>query len=98
MENNTTELEKAIAKLQNFIGAAVLTFFLYLIFYIPGLIINILYLLEAKRIEKIAGQKPAGYGCLIALLILGAIPLIISIVFISMMGNIDFDELLKEFR
>jgi len=70
------EIEKAIARQKGYIGASVITFFVYWLFYLPGLIVNLLYLNDAKKTAKIAGQKPAGYGCLVALLVIGLFPLI----------------------
>lgn len=60
---------RAAAQMKDFTTPAVVTFFLYLLFFIPGLIVNIMYLNEAGRIKKIAGRQPTGMGCLQALLI-----------------------------
>ena len=68
-------MEKTLAQMKNFIGEAVLVFFLYMFFYLPGLIVNILYYIESRRIEKLAGQKPAGQGCLVVLLVWGVLVL-----------------------
>lgn len=83
MSDEHTTTEKNLARLKNFIGEAVLVFFLYLFFYAPGLVVNILYFMESKRIEKIAGQKPPGQGCLLVLLVWGIFILVGSIFFFS---------------
>ena len=67
------ELEKAIARQKSYIGPAIITFIVYWLFYLPGLIVNLLYLSDAKKTAKIAGQKPSGYGCLVVLLVIGLV-------------------------
>ena len=47
---------------------AIITLVLYIFMWIPGLIANIVYLLEAQKTKDITGTNPDGYGCLIALL------------------------------
>ena len=61
---NISDAERLFAKMKSYIGPSILVFFLYLIFYFPGLIANYIYRKEAKRMEKIAGQKLPGTGCL----------------------------------
>ena len=73
------DMEKAIARQKSYIGPAILTFFVYWLFYLPGLIVNLLYLKDANRTARVAGQKPSGYGCLIVLFILGIFPFIITV-------------------
>ena len=52
-------------------GSAFLVWLLYYIgFYIIGLILNFMYLSEAKRIERETGISPSGKGCLSLLLFL----------------------------
>jgi hypothetical protein len=36
--------------------------------WLPGLIANIVYFLEAQKTKDITGTSPAGYGCLVAML------------------------------
>lgn len=76
------ELERALARTKSYIGPAVLVFFLYTLLYIPGLIINRMYLTEAHEMEQIAGRKLPGTGCLTTLLWLGILPAIILVVLI----------------
>jgi hypothetical protein len=74
------ELETAILRTQDLTSAAVLTFILYLFFWLPGFIVNLVYMEKASRIKIITGRQPAGAGCLIVLLCLFVIaPLIIII-------------------
>lgn len=69
----------------SFTNKAVLTFFLYWLAYIPGLIFNIMYLNEANNIKKETGRTPEGMGCLWATLIGSFVPVLFvcMIVFIS---------------
>lgn len=53
---------------------AIITLVLYLFLWIPGLIANIVYLLEANKTKQVTGTTPDGYGCLWALLCVVAAP------------------------
>ncbi len=65
---------RAIAMNKSFVGKAWLTFALYYFGVgILGLIFNIVYLREAKKVEDITGFAPSGKGCLVWLLILQGI-------------------------
>ncbi len=70
------EIEGAAACRRSYDGAALLTFFVYLLGYLPGLVVNIYFLAEARRTARIAGRSPAGLGCLWGLLLVGLLPLI----------------------
>jgi hypothetical protein len=59
---------------------AVITLFLYLVLGIPGLIANIVYLVEARKTKMITGTTPDGYGCLWALLIAVCCVVVISVI------------------
>ena len=56
--------ERLHARMKSYVGPSILVLFLYLLFYIPGLIANYVYRKEAKQMEHIAGQKLSGTGCL----------------------------------
>lgn len=65
---------------RSFIGSAFIVLILYIFFWIVGLVLNIVYLREAKMEQYATGYPPEGKGCLIALLwIMGIIPVILSI-------------------
>lgn len=68
MVENISEAERAAARMKSYIGPFVLTIFLYTLFYIPGLIVNLMYWQDAKRMSKIAGRKLPGTGALGALI------------------------------
>jgi hypothetical protein len=48
----------------SFTGKAVITLVLYWIFYVPGLIANILFYKEAREVKRVTGRAPQGMGCL----------------------------------
>ncbi|MBE7535446.1 MAG: hypothetical protein HS124_06920 [Anaerolineales bacterium] len=61
---NIPDAERVFARMKSYIGPSILVFFLYLLFYFPGLVTNYIYRKEAKRMEHIAEQKLPGTGCL----------------------------------
>lgn len=63
-----TDMERAAARTKSYTGTAVLAFFLYWILWPAGLIVNWVYLREAKRMERIAGESLPGQGCLAIML------------------------------
>ena len=65
---------------QSFTTPAVICMVLYCVLWLPGLIANIVYLVEARKVKELTGTTPQGYGCLWALLVVVAIvPPIIGI-------------------
>lgn len=54
----------------DFTTKAVVTAVLYAVFWFPGMIGNVLWWLEAKRIKDRSGSAPPGYGCLLWMFIL----------------------------
>ncbi len=59
-----TELAVALAMQKSFTGKAFLTWFLYWILWFPGMIMNLVFLSEARRVARITGESPSGTGCL----------------------------------
>jgi len=53
---------------RSFTTPAIITLVLYCVLWVPGLIANIVYLMEANKIQQITGQAPEGKGCLTAML------------------------------
>lgn len=82
----TDDMERAIARQKSYVGAAVITFLVYWLFYLPGLIVNVLYLADARKTARVAGSAPAGLGCLWIMLILGLLPLIVILLLMSSCG------------
>jgi hypothetical protein len=64
-----------VAPPPEYTGKAVIVLILYFLAYIPGLIVNIVFLAEASRTKAQYGSAP-GMGCLVALLILPLIALV----------------------
>lgn len=67
-------MRRALAEAKSYTTQAVITFFLYGLFWLPGLIFNIMYLNEARENQRIVGRPPAGMGCLWLLLWFNIIP------------------------
>jgi hypothetical protein len=53
---------------RSFTTQAVIALVLYFVLWLPGLIANIVWYLEARNIEQQTGRAPDGKGCLSALL------------------------------
>jgi cytosine/uracil/thiamine/allantoin permease len=77
--SNITEAEQTAARMKSYTGSAVLVFILYLVFWLPGLIVNLMYYNEAKRMQRIAGQSLPGVGCLSVMLWLNVIAIVLGI-------------------
>ena len=87
-EQQINDLEKALARQKSYVGPAILTFFLYVFFFIPGLIANLLYFKDARAKARIAGKKPTGYYALVVLLCWAAFPFIaFAIVLLAILGG-----------
>ncbi|MEP7285148.1 MAG: hypothetical protein ABI947_05195 [Chloroflexota bacterium] len=81
------EFQKALANTRSFTGSAVLTLFMYWFFWLPGLVVNILFLREARQVSRQIGRDPSGTGCLYFLLIVNLIPILGGfMMFASMIG------------
>lgn len=63
-----TERRRA-AVARDYTTPAVLTLVLYFVMWLPGLIANIIYYLQAAEDERLVGHPPRGKGCLLAMLI-----------------------------
>jgi len=61
-----TERQKAAAT-RNYVTPAVITLVLYFILWVPGLVANIVYYLQASNDQTLVGRAPEGKGCLIVL-------------------------------
>ncbi len=68
------------ARLKSYTWHALATLLLYLFFFIPGVIANIMFCQEAARMERIAGGRLPGAGLLRFMLgLVAAIPLLILV-------------------
>ncbi len=67
---------------RNYVTPAVITLILYLVFWLPGLVVNLVYLSHAGQDERASGVAPEGKGCLTALLwVFGILPVGASVLF-----------------
>ena len=81
-----SESERAIARQKDYIGACVVTFLLYAscFFWIPGVIINIMYLSAARKTRDVSGVEPTGrFGLQLMLFLFFVLPLVAFVVFIN---------------
>lgn len=63
------ELRVALARDKSYTTSAFITLVAYWLAWLPGLVLNIVWLREARENERIAGQTLPGVGCLRWLLI-----------------------------
>jgi hypothetical protein len=61
---------QAFAGVPDFTTKAVITAILYALLWLPGVVANILWWLEAHRVKKQSGIEPTGYGCLLWMFII----------------------------
>jgi hypothetical protein len=79
------EERRRVAATRDYTTPAVLTLVLYFVMWLPGLIANIIYYLQAAEDERISGYPPRGKGCLLALLIVWiAVPLVATVMICAM--------------
>lgn len=64
-----SELAVAMAAQKSFTGKAFFVWFLYWLLWLPGVVMNFVYLSEAKQVEQVTGVAPPGKGCLWVLII-----------------------------
>jgi len=65
--NNSLD-KRSAARMQSFTTKAVAVLVLYWVLYLPGLIANVIFYREAKRMEHIADADIPGTGCLATML------------------------------
>jgi hypothetical protein len=71
MAVNQNDVFKAEAAPKGYADAVVLVFFLYLLLWIPGLVANVFYLRQARRMERLTGTSLTGTGWLVVQLVFG---------------------------
>lgn len=70
------------AMTRSYLTPAIITLILYFVFWLPGLIVNIVYFVSAQETKRQSGGRaPEGYGCLLAMLLVWTI---IPIAFIGL--------------
>ena len=70
-------MRRFAAEQRSFTTPAVITLVLYVVLWLPGLIANIVYLRDAKQVERVTGRAPEGMGCLWALLAVAIAPVLL---------------------
>jgi hypothetical protein len=73
----------AVASMRDYTTPAVITLVLYWVFWLPGLITNLVYWARARADRNITGIAPGGMGCLVALFwVLGVLPVAIGFIIV----------------
>lgn len=93
-----TELAVALAAQKSFTGQAFFVWFLYWLFWIPGFVMNIVYMNEASSVKKITGVSPSGSGCLTFLFFVHVLLPLIVVVLILVTGGSLLHSLTGIFR
>ena len=69
---------------KNYTVHAIVALVLYTFLWIPGLILNVVFLNQANRDQREAGKAPEGKGCLLWLLwVFGIIPVVVIVLLIA---------------
>lgn len=63
------QYESLSARQKSYVGPAIITWIAYGFFWLPGIIFNLMYLSEANKMQKKAGESLPGVWCLWVLLI-----------------------------
>jgi len=75
-----TEAAKAVIG-KNYTVYAIAALAMYTFLWIPGLVLNVVFLNQANRDQRETGQAPEGKGCLLWLLwVFGIIPFVVIMV------------------
>jgi hypothetical protein len=93
-----TDLAVALAAQKSFTGNAFFTWVLYWFGWLPGVIMNFVYLNEAKGVQKLTGQSPPGMGCLTLLIITHFLIPLILIALLVLTGGAIVSSLLAGIR
>jgi hypothetical protein len=81
--------EVIAARSKSYVAAAMVTLILYWVFWLPGIIANLLWYSEAKQRERVAGQSLPGVGCLSIMLwlnILVAGVVLLTLLFVTVIS------------
>lgn len=92
VSSNAIDFEIAAARNKSYTGIAIIVFFLYFLFYFPGLAANSFFYQEAKKMEKKAGTKLPGVNLLAGMMWINTIVIIGTIlVFLYIFGIFPFN-------
>jgi hypothetical protein len=82
-----TDLAVALAAQKSFTGKAFLVWFLYWLLWLPGFVMNLVFLSEARGVERLTGQPPPGKGCLVTLLVVHVLLPLFLIILLFVTGG-----------
>ena len=71
---------------KNYTTNAVVTLFLYFLFWLPGVIVNCIYLYDAWQTKEKIGHEPQGMGCLWALFAFFTVVPILFFIVVLLLG------------
>ncbi len=86
MDRNHNNQMRAVATTSSVVGMAWLTLLLYCIFYLPGLIVNIIMLVKCSNIKNATGHNVPGNGCMSTLFNLFFVFPLIAFIFALLAG------------
>lgn len=89
-----TDLAVALAAQKTYGSKAFFVFFLYWLLWLPGFIMNMVYLSEAKNVQRMTGQSPSGMGCLWLLLIVYVVLPVVVILVVVLGGGAFLSSIL----
>ena len=93
-----TEVAAALAAQQTYGGKAFLVWVLYWFGWLPGFIMNCVYLNEANRFKKMTGVAPSGMGCLTFLFFTHFLLPLLLIFALILTGGALMNSILRMFR
>ena len=83
----SAQIEQAPDCTKDFVGASVLTLLLYFLFWLPGVMTNVIYLRYANRIKASTGREPVGRGLLIVLLWLFGVGMPVALLVLMLLAG-----------
>ncbi|MCY4526941.1 MAG: hypothetical protein OXB89_10075 [Anaerolineaceae bacterium] len=84
------EFRVALARDKSYTTSAFVTLVAYWLMWLPGLILNIVYLREARENERVAGHSLPGVGCLKWLFIWNVVWVLFLCALLGGLGTIGF--------
>jgi hypothetical protein len=88
------ELGAALAAQKTYGTKAFFVWFLYWLGWLPGVVMNLVYLSEANGIKRQTGVSPSGHGCLVVLFLLHVVLPLFLILLLVVLGGTMLEGLL----
>ena len=96
----SAETRQAVALSKSYVGAAFLCWLLYYVgFWVVGFVVNLVYLSQAKRVQRETQHSPSGKGCLSLLLFVHfwlPLMLIVGLIVLGVVSGGAVMEMLSE--